>query len=680
MNRRKLVRIILCTLLIIGPLTVPVTLWFSNASMESMMTSFTNYNCASLILREYNTPIFSKDLILYGDYPNWDTGTNLAIELPGVPLVDSVNFTLSGIIAPNYTIQIAENLWGTESLENKIFAMSFEINDNQTCYLYSVSLFLIVLRNQPFSNIYVDFAIFNATWNSTHVVPDANVTEWADDYNLKDQEDEAWKTIDIIDPVVGFGDLVALDPINTDNGTFFVVLTQNRADSKYLYWAYSNDTTSGYDYGHAYDNTSGTPLLLDSDYFMRVDLSACNFTNHVQPFPTEINLKINEIQVQNSGSEGSGICVITGDFGSSNALVFDFDSTWFDEVSFNVTVEIYGTNLFANVLMSSLFQGYSLGSMFQTQDRNNTFLIIGAIGAVAVAGASGYRANRKRKIPLNAMRNMESIIVDHSPTGGLIWSFDFISMQQDIALVSGFMSAVKTFLKEMKIGGLKRLGTDFGTFIREESQLLTATCITGEIGIDEELWIRGKLHEFLIKIEQSYYKELQAWKGNVAQFRETFPMILGAKIDLDKVQKLQLKKIEKLSKNMDKMQKKVNKYGGKLEKQKAKYDSGEIDFKKYIVERYKTEAKFDKVQREYIYASLFLQRKPSPMEPKKVTPKATQEMEKIQKRFFEVRAEIEELERKEWQGVITSTDIERKERLQRELFALIEELGKFQEK
>ncbi|MHA1210577.1 MAG: hypothetical protein ACTSRF_15330, partial [Candidatus Freyarchaeota archaeon] len=63
-------------------------------------------------------------------------------------------------------------------------------------------------------------------------------------------------------------------------------------------------------------------------------------------------------------------------------------------------------------------------------------------------------------------------------------------MQQDIALVSGFMTAIKSFLEEMKIGGLKRLGTEFGTFIREESELLTCTCITGEIGLDEELWIR----------------------------------------------------------------------------------------------------------------------------------------------------------------------------------------------
>jgi hypothetical protein len=402
----------------------------------------------------------------------------------------------------------------------------------------------------------------------------------------------------------------------------------------------------------------------------------------VLPFPSEINLKVNGVNVTDTGGEGEGICSITGDFGSSSVLVFYFSSSWFDTVSFNATVTVFGTNLYASILLSTLLStllgGYSLGSFFETQGRNTMFMILGIIGAVAVSGASVYRLEKKRRVPINVMSNMESIIVDHNPTGTMIWSLDFISMQQDITLVSGFMSAIKNFLNEMRVGGLKRLGTEFGMFIREETKMLTATCIVGEIGLDEEFWIRSKLHEFLVKIEQNYYKELEGWKGDVAQFRETFPAILSSLINLDYVQKLQRRKIEKISRNKDKLQNKVNKYGAKLEELKSRYDSGELDFKRYIVERYKTEAKYDKVQKEYLYAGLFLSRTPSTLE-KKVKPKELEKLEKLQTRFLEVRKEIEELQNKELKGTISSEDIELREKLQKELMTLIDKLDKLKE-
>lgn len=476
--------------------------------------------------------------------------------------------------------------------------MGFKIN--QTCYLHNISLFIIDVK-KPF---YLDFEIYNAKW-TTRIEPNQQIY-FKDNLDLQNQAGNAWKTITL-------NSALTLNLTETKNQTFFIALSQYTSppQAKELAWGY-HPSIGENGYGPAYNWTGGTIEPLEFDFSMRVRVSASNDSEPEIVYPSQINLKINGIQVQNSTppAEGKGVCTITGNFDSSEILILNFTSTWFDTVSFNASVEVYGVNLFGNILMASLLQGYSLGSMFQAEDRNNTFLIICAVGAVAVAGFSGYRANKKRKIPINAMRSMESILVDHNPTGGLVWSFNFISMQQDTALVSGFMSAIKTFLEEMKVGGLKRMGTDFGTFIREESQLLTATCIAGEIGIDEEFWIRSKLHEFLVKVEQSYYKELQDWKGNVAQFRESFPVILGSLISLDRVQKLQLKKMEKLAKNRDKVHKKVNKYGEKLEKLKAKYDAGEMDFKGYIIERYKTEAKFERAQREYIYVACFYRGNP----------------------------------------------------------------------
>ncbi|MEM2984507.1 MAG: hypothetical protein QXL24_04760, partial [Candidatus Jordarchaeaceae archaeon] len=241
---------------------------------------------------------------------------------------------------------------------------------------------------------------------------------------------------------------------------------------------------------------------------------------------------------------------------------------------------------------------------------------------------------------------------------------------------SGFIQAIKTFLEEMKVGGLKRLGTEFGTFIREESKLLTATCIAGNIGIDEELWIRNKLHEFLIQGEQKHYKQLEEWKGDVGQFRESFPVILSSLIDLKKVQSLQRQKIEKLTRDKDKLQREVDKYGAKLDKLKGRYDAGEIGFKNYLVERYKIEAKYDKVQKDYLYASLFLSRAAPILEEKPLKPKEIEMLEKIQNRFLEIRKEIDELRKKELKGIITSEDIAVKEKLQKELMNLMEKLEK----
>jgi len=183
---------------------------------------------------------------------------------------------------------------------------------------------------------------------------------------------------------------------------------------------------------------------------------------------------------------------------------------------------------------------------------------------------------------------------------------------------------------------------------------------------------------YTFRLRQEYGKQLETWKGEVSQFAEAFPVILASIINLDKVHKLQMQKVMKLSKNRQKLQKKVNEYGEKLEKLKSKYDSGEIDFKKYIYERYKTEERYDKVQKDYIYASLFLQRTPSQSTQPK--PKFAKEMEKLQNRLFEVKAKIDELEKKEMQGTITSTDIEEKQKLQKELLDLIQKLDKIQEK
>ncbi|MEM2985361.1 MAG: hypothetical protein QXL24_09065, partial [Candidatus Jordarchaeaceae archaeon] len=94
-------------------------------------------------------------------------------------------------------------------------------------------------------------------------------------------------------------------------------------------------------------------------------------------------------------------------------------------------------------------------------------------------------------------------------------------------------------------------------------------------------------------------------------------------------------------------------------------------------ERYKAGALDEKVQKDYLYASLFLQRTPSQLA-KETKPKIAKEMEKLQNSILEIKMKIDELEKKEMQGTITSTDIEQKRKLQKDLLSLIQKLDKLE--
>lgn len=110
---------------------------------------------------------------------------------------------------------------------------------------------------------------------------------------------------------------------------------------------------------------------------------------------------------------------------------------------------------------------------------------------------------------------------------------------------------------------------------------------------------------------------------------------------------------------------------------KANHDSGKLSDEEYTIKRLKTEFKYDQVQKDYIYASLFLSKAPTETA---VTPKAAQELEEIQKRFMEIRLEIDELRKKEVDGTITQEDRVNNEKLQKELMRLVDRLDKIQKR
>ena len=604
--------------------------------------------------------------------------------------INSINMSFYNIKAPNTTITQEEDPFKPYLLDFWR-AMSFQVPENQTAYLWNISLYLLQINLPIGIDTRINMSLFGSAYDDINERPEPSFLLNSEILIISGGISIGWQHLRLdspweIDP--------AINPDPRVNNTFFIVAKIGNLIGHDIHWFFAPDEGAGAterefeDLGFAYNSTdAGSPVNWNLeeyqgagiDYCLRLGMSVSNVSDYEETFPTDINMEVNSVPVVDGVLKGEGTCNLTENFNISGNFAFlNVNSSWVhpEGIEFGAVIFIEYINVYLIMLSRSLTMFTSYTFMKDNQDQFFRLLGLIALGAVIASGYGGKTAYKKRKTPLNAMRSMENILIDHNTAGTLIWSFDFISMQQDVVLVSGFISAIKSFLEEMKVGGLKRLGTEFGTFIREESQLLTATCITGDIGLDEELWIRSKLHEFLIKIEQEHWNQLEDWKGDIGQFKESFPAILASLISLEKVQKLQRQKIEKLAKSKDKLQKKVNKYGAKLEALKSKYDSGEIDFKKYIVERYKTEAKYDKVQKDYLYASLFLSRVPTLIEAKPAKPKEVERIEKLQSDFLKVRGEIEELRRKELEGSITSKDLERKEKLQNELMRLMEKLDK----
>ncbi|MFB0561338.1 MAG: hypothetical protein ACETWM_09025 [Candidatus Lokiarchaeia archaeon] len=677
LNKKKIAIIFSLLLLPLAGIMATGTLSFYSSPNYSTLGALTSLctDGSSLLAKDVSTfPISS------------DTNYDLQWSSPDGWAVSSVNITLSNITAPTYE-KVLED-FADQAIPLLIFnytnpfqsvalvgAMSFKLSPGQSIYFNKLSVFLV---KSPFNeSAYVDIHILNATYNGTldaaapHEILFSVYNQSIEGGTLE------FKDFNLTSP----DKYLLLDPLlnQTYENTYFVALAQNisTAPKAIVYWFYAYDYYNG-DNGPAYlaaFNIFGQMVGFSDKDFDNKSFDLClklylNATppSQVYPLPTDIGLKINGISVNNINA-GVGWWSTSENL-SQNPLIFDVSSTWNNTVSFTATISV----TYQNVLVSTFFTMTSLNTYFENQGRLNEYLFLLALGSVAVAAAGGYRANKRRMIPRNALRSLEHIIVDHNHTGVLIWAFDFVSMEQDIALVSGFMAAIKSFLEEMKVGGLKRLSTEFGTFVREESELLTATCITSDIGLDEELWIRGKLHKFLTQIEQEYRKQLEDWKGDVGQFKISFPAFLNSVIDMERVNKLHKQKFSSLGRKKEKLQKEVNKYGAKLEELKSRHDSGEISYDEYTSKRLKIEYKYDKAQKNYIYASLFLSKVPLETA---VSPKELEKLEEVQKRFVEIRLEIEELRRKESEGTFTQEDKKQKEKLQKELMKLVEKLDKF---
>jgi hypothetical protein len=299
-------------------------------------------------------------------------------------------------------------------------------------------------------------------------------------------------------------------------------------------------------------------------------------------------------------------------------------------------------------------------------------LLIVSLSGVGIAAVTIWR---KYVIPVKALASLENIIVDHIPSGVTLWAFDFVEMQQHTLIVSGFMSAVKYFMVEMSKGDLKKLETEFGTFIKEDGDILTVTCITSGNTKAEEEWIRQRLQTFLRVAEIHHWNDLINWAGDTSIFEESLFQIISSVINMNNTVKLQKQRISNMRRKKARLYAELKKLDSEIDTIEAQFRNGKISEEEFEVRKTRTKNKYKRIREYYVNTCLLLSR--VTRKPTGEGVEASREIEKIRTNFLKLKGEIDNLHLKKSEGTITPSDIKNKEKIQRELTILIENLEKF---
>lgn len=301
-------------------------------------------------------------------------------------------------------------------------------------------------------------------------------------------------------------------------------------------------------------------------------------------------------------------------------------------------------------------------------------VIVSLLAASLLGGGLAlYAYRREYVVSVKALASLENIIVDHTNSGITLWAFDFFEMRQHAIIVSGVIAAVKSLMIEMRKGNLKKLETEFGTFIKEDGTFLTITCITSGNTASEENWIRKKLQTFLSIAEARHRNDLREWMGNASIFEKSFLQIISSLINIPKALKLQRQRISEMEKKKDRLYEELKKVESKIDIIEAQFENGKISQEEFEIRTNKIKQEYKRIREYYINACFLLSRaNREPIEDVKVCKK----VEKIKNTFLEIKSEIDNLQMKKVEGIITPKDVKNKDKLQEKLISLIENLDR----
>ncbi|MFX0142254.1 MAG: hypothetical protein ACFFDN_51925, partial [Candidatus Hodarchaeota archaeon] len=117
-----------------------------------------------------------------------------------------------------------------------------------------------------------------------------------------------------------------------------------------------------------------------------------------------------------------------------------------------------------------------------------------------------------------------ALMVIHKNTGLSIYNHNFKGETLDSDLISGFLTAIRSFGAELskKETAMKRLSYEYFEIQIEEGEFVNPALIT--LGFPDELTIK-LLNDFLIRFETRYRNELEDFSGNVSLFLDTKDII-----------------------------------------------------------------------------------------------------------------------------------------------------------
>ncbi|MFX0023224.1 MAG: hypothetical protein ACFE9S_12935 [Candidatus Hermodarchaeota archaeon] len=159
------------------------------------------------------------------------------------------------------------------------------------------------------------------------------------------------------------------------------------------------------------------------------------------------------------------------------------------------------------------------------------YLIIGAIAVLAVGGSVAvYRGivvpkKRKKQRILTEVKtifddaiNLEHILVLYKGTGTCIYFKSFGSEQIDPELISGFISAISSFGKDLvSQEELNEISYGDKMLLLSDGENIRVALVLGK---KASLILRRNLMEFIHRFEKAYINELPNWRGQLNIFRD----------------------------------------------------------------------------------------------------------------------------------------------------------------
>lgn len=161
-------------------------------------------------------------------------------------------------------------------------------------------------------------------------------------------------------------------------------------------------------------------------------------------------------------------------------------------------------------------------------------IIAGIVGVVSIAVIQkGIIAPKKRRFQETLLNtssvfedaiNMQHILIIYKATGTCVYFKSFGMEQIDPDLISGFLSAAQSFVKESmsSADGLSEMKSGNANLLISDGELVRATLVLGK---PASQFLKSNLSRFLLMFEGKYRDALLNWKGQLGVFKDTGKLI-----------------------------------------------------------------------------------------------------------------------------------------------------------